>query len=517
MTDRAGRLAAARLIDWRFLLPDPRLGRVGVVEPADSELVAALQMLGEDVRAAPASELVGGEHDVVVVGHRGHALRPSDVVDAGRASRAGGWIVVELPAGAKRRSTSRTVERSLRAGGVERVDRVWSLPSRLDARRIVPLDNQAALRATMSMHGSRPVRRVQAAVARQVARLSGADLLGGEVTLLARRLGGEPTSRWPCLGSLEAVFAREGLDRPSWLLLTPRFPASAYVVFLLLADGAPALVAKVSRLPEDDGPEREAETLRALEAAKLDPGCVPQLIQAGRLGGHAFLLERALEGRPLDRHRTRGDPRRWIAAVASWTGQMPVDGRLTADAHDTLLQAPIEGLRGRLGDPAAALVDATLAALEPLRAAEPPLVFEHGDLGHPNLRELPDGRIGVLDWELARPDGLPLNDLVFFIGYVALAIGGDSADPFASFEGVLADRRWRAADAIRMEAQRRGLAPALIPPLVVACWARATAGLAGRLGDGPSAADPRALRSHRYYSLWSRAVEHQGQLAALLS
>ncbi len=56
----------------------------------------------------------------------------------------------------------------------------------------------------------------------------------------------------------------------------------------------------------------------------------------------------------------------------------------------------------------------------------------------------------------------------------------------------------------------------LLPALVIACWARATMSLADRLG-GAAGADPEGLRGHRYYSLWSRAVEHQGRLAALLS
>jgi hypothetical protein len=335
---------------------------------------------------------------------------------------------------------------------------------------------------------------------------------------MARRSGGTPVSGWPALEEVEHLLAAEGLRQPSWLLLTPRFPASAHVVLLLLADGAPALVAKIARLRDDDGPEREGRALRAFSDAGGDAGSAPDVIHAGRVGGHAVLLERAIGGRPLDRRRVRGNPSRWIGAVAAWTGRMPVTGRLGDAEHETLLSAPITAVRDRLRDDrTAALVDASAGLLASLKDAGMPLVFEHGDLGHPNLVEVADGRIVALDWELARADGLPLNDLVFFLGYVALAIEGDTADPFGAFERLLTDPAAHAADAIRAEARRIGIDPSLTPALVVACWARATAGLASRLGDAGETAPERSIAGHRYYSLWSRAVEQQGRLAALLT
>lgn len=518
MTDRGSRLAASRHLDWRFLLPDPRLGRIGLVEPGDAALVGALASLGGDAVRGPASELASrGGLDVVLVPSRTARSDRSVIADALRALRPGGSLVVELPRRWPWRRPSDATTGALRAAGAEAVTRAWSLPARRDARRIVPIDDREAVRAALAMHGSRPARRLQAALARRVAALGGAELLGGEVTLVAQRPGDAPASGWPSLDSIAPVLATEGLRRPSWILLTPRFAASAHVVLLLLADGHPTLVAKLARLPDDDGPEREARTLRDAHAAGVEPGTAPEVVHAGRIGGHSALVERALRGRALDRSRIRGDPARWVAAVASWIGRIPTTGLLDPDAYDARLREGIARLHAEPGGPVPrALVEATLASLAPLREAGVPLVFEHGDLGHPNLLELRNGRIGALDWELARPDGLPLNDLVFFLGYVALAMEGDAADPFESFLRVLAEPRWGASDALRAEATRRAVDTDLLPALVIACWARATMSLADRLG-GAAGADPEGLRGHRYYSLWSRAVEHQGRLAAVLS
>lgn len=59
--------------------------------------------------------------------------------------------------------------------------------------------------------------------------------------------------------------------------------------------------------------------------------------------------------------------------------------------------------------------------MAPLRSMQLPLVFEHGDLSYPNLLLLPTGEPGVLDWELANPDGLPACDLFLFLTYVAFS------------------------------------------------------------------------------------------------
>jgi thiamine kinase-like enzyme len=50
------------------------------------------------------------------------------------------------------------------------------------------------------------------------------------------------------------------------------------------------------------------------------------------------------------------------------------------------------------------LVEQALELLAPLSGAEMPLVMEHGDLNPPNLIRLADGRLGMVDWEVAEPE-----------------------------------------------------------------------------------------------------------------
>ncbi|HEY6608744.1 MAG TPA: phosphotransferase, partial [Candidatus Limnocylindria bacterium] len=162
------------------------------------------------------------------------------------------------------------------------------------------------------------------------------------------------------------------------------------------------------------------------------------------------------------------------------------------------------------------LVGRTREALGPLERQAPPAVFEHGDLSHPNLVVRDEGGLGVLDWELARPDGLPLHDLCFFLGYVALATVGEEGDPFEGLVRVLGHPTWGAAAALHSEAARLGIDREAIPGLVIACWARAFAGLADRLAGGAAGGVDGQLSRSRYHRLWEGAVDRQGQLVALL-
>jgi hypothetical protein len=149
------------------------------------------------------------------------------------------------------------------------------------------------------------------------------------------------------------------------------------------------------------------------------------------------------------------------------------------------------------------------------------VVIEHGDLSHPNLLVLDEGpppRIGVVDWELGEPHGLPLLDLLFFLGYVAFAerrlrTPSEHADAIeAAFCGPTA---W-AATAAALAAEEAGIDRALLGPLLVATWTRALARLLGRLDGDPdqrpdedadAVAAGRRLRDHRYHAIWRRVVD----------
>lgn len=115
-----------------------------------------------------------------------------------------------------------------------------------------------------------------------------------------------------------------------------------------------------------------------------------------------------------------------MAAVADWVVELSRADRDTAaradESYERLLEKPLRRFGAVLPEDSD-LVERTLELVRPLREGHVPPVFEHGDLSHPNLIRLADGRVGVVDWELAEPRGLPAHDLCFFLAYAAFARG----------------------------------------------------------------------------------------------
>jgi hypothetical protein len=124
-----GALAAVRRADWRFLLPDPDLGRVAYLAPHDPELAEALGVVGAqvDLLARPRPT---ADHDVLVVG----GGSPGRAAAAGGLLRPGGWLYAETTGLA-----ARGLARTLRAAGFEEVAAHWLWPNRSACREIVPL------------------------------------------------------------------------------------------------------------------------------------------------------------------------------------------------------------------------------------------------------------------------------------------------------------------------------------------------------------------------------------------
>ena len=290
--------------------------------------------------------------------------------------------------------------------------------------------------------------------------------------------------------------------------MTPGFETSRNVIALLVPSGgrAPSLVAKTPRLAGDrDALAAEANALQELEALRPGLTSVPRVVAFEDVHGRPLLLETALAGTPMNPRAVAADPEGCIAAGLAWLAELPVTVE-AADgaAFERLLEAPLT--RFSATAPAAGtLVEGTLAVVEPLRHARLPLVFEHGDLGHPNLVLQPDGRLGVIDWELAERTGLPLADLFFFLAYVASARAraGSQAKHVAAFEeAFFAPGAW-ARRLVDAAAARTGIAPPLVDPLLVATWARYVLRLPER--SGTSAA---AVSQTRQYAYWARSVAH---------
>src|ERR1044071_531014 len=60
-------LQASRRVDWRFLLPDPNLGRVAYFGPARGALLESLRLFSAALALGEAASSGGAQHDLVVI------------------------------------------------------------------------------------------------------------------------------------------------------------------------------------------------------------------------------------------------------------------------------------------------------------------------------------------------------------------------------------------------------------------------------------------------------------------
>ena len=335
-----------------------------------------------------------------------------------------------------------------------------------------------------------------------------------------------------------------GLDRlglPSELscvFVTPRFRTSRHVIALVAPAGSdrPSLVAKLPRRVDDDaGLRREWANLRRLQ--ELWPegrGSYPEMLLLDRVDGQPVLVETALRGKALHHRAVRRAPQRTLTLVEGWLDGMPVTGASGDDGawFDRRLEAPLRAFASQaaLGDETRRLVDQTLRIVDPLGGARFPFVFEHGDLTHPNLLVAPGGHLGVVDWELSQPNGLPVHDYCLFLAFVAFSLSGvhDRDGQVRAFESAFVGPRPWALPLIARRLTRLSVDSRLLVPFVVACWARYVAELLPRLigtvsgaatadGAGPEGVSDEAaalVRQDRDLALWCCAVQQAEIMSA---
>ncbi|MGZ6642068.1 MAG: hypothetical protein ACXVFN_17055 [Solirubrobacteraceae bacterium] len=169
-------LTRTRRADWRFLLPDPGLGRVACLAPQEPELIDALLALDArvDWLDAPGD---ASDHDVVVLS--GGSRRR---VAAARALlRPGGWLYAEVtgPAAAG-------WARTLRAAGFDEVSAHWLWPDARRCREMVPLQRAALLHA-LGRRDPGARLRLRVAAARMLVRLGLFPLAVRRAAVIGRR------------------------------------------------------------------------------------------------------------------------------------------------------------------------------------------------------------------------------------------------------------------------------------------------------------------------------------------
>jgi aminoglycoside phosphotransferase (APT) family kinase protein len=334
------------------------------------------------------------------------------------------------------------------------------------------------------------------------------------------------SQNWQRLG-LQTLGSPAGLVS---VAATPRFQASAHVIFFILtpANPQPILVVKVPRLPGDTGRlDREAENLRAVQALR-DGGfdSIPKVMAYEDYLGHRLLVETAIAYPTMRPSVVRRQPETCIETLFKWLVDLhaasPQKNNKNRNWFQRLLQQPLEQLENWL--PVTSedklLLDRTREACAPLGNIVLPLVVEHGDLSSPNILMNEKNQIGVVDWELAETAGLPVGDLIFFLTYVAFAQKNarKTADYVAAFKSAFfGEAAWVAPYLFRYCETLQIPLPAL-RPLFILCWARYVAGLVQRLKQHAapnqklSSEQVRWLRSNRFYVLWKYAIEHTGDL-----
>jgi hypothetical protein len=160
-----GLLQASRRVDWRFLLPQPDLGRTAYVGLPDERLLDALGQCAAELTslATPASArpvaAAQSLYDLVVLVDP----EPGDLAVAAGLLRPDGWLYAEQPRSFRTRVVGaarfpRVATRGLEALGFVDVQAHWHWPDFASCEEMVPLCDAGAIRhmlARRRVYGAR--------------------------------------------------------------------------------------------------------------------------------------------------------------------------------------------------------------------------------------------------------------------------------------------------------------------------------------------------------------------------
>lgn len=316
----------------------------------------------------------------------------------------------------------------------------------------------------------------------------------------------------------------------SCVIATPRFKASRHIIFFVMADdnANPILVAKVPRRSGDNSRlDLEAVNLRAAQGSR--PGgfdSIPQVIAYEDFGQDKLLIETMIVGKPMSRAYARRRAESCIEMITEWLIDLQA-ATMTPSTDEAgwfvrLVEQPLQRIKATLpltlNDEH--LIDRSMKLTAPLRFRDVPLVFEHGDLSHPNVMLLQKGGPGVVDWELAEPRGLPATDFFFFLSYVAFARAGaeSTSDYIEAFQKAFFGQSAWARSYIYNYVKQVPLPSDVLMPLFILTWARYVNGLITRLFDESKSTqrldeeNTEWLRSNRYYAMWRYTIDHIQEL-----
>ncbi len=318
--------------------------------------------------------------------------------------------------------------------------------------------------------------------------------------------------------------------RLSCVMMTPRFRASSHVICFVLAEGRkePTFVVKLPRLPGDHSRlDREVANLNAANRKRAENDfSIPHVVAYEDYHQHRLLIETAVPGRTMSPAVVRRQPELCLETTIAWLTNLQLT-TMTRSAKDNnwfarLIEEPFLRFKKILPetDEAVRLIDETVAMMKPFRNYDLPFVMSHEDFSPPNILQADNGRIGVVDWELAEPQGLPASDLFFFLTFIAFARNDARKNEMyvKSFRQAFFDSNAWARPYVERYCERLRVSHEMLAPLFVATWGRYVAGLLARLQEGAESnqeVDPTTLKwlkTNRYYQLWKYTIENLKEL-----
>ncbi len=353
-----------------------------------------------------------------------------EAADLTAAQLSPGGIAYIVPAASGR------LRRALASAGIGAAGTLLHIPSVAHSRHIVPLGT-AAERYALS--GRLPMSRLKRLAAVAALRMPWLARFG-PTAAVHRRHGAPPLGQWlfelgeprRLAGSVLVSVSETGNS-----IALHRFPAG---------QSQPDAVAKVS-----PGAGRELRALREIAPGAAVGGArVPEVLAAGEIGTVPFVLQSALAGRTaavlvLRRRVTaRGLQEQLAAWLDRWSASTASPRALSAEDIDRFVLGLAVELAPQLGSSYPTYLDHLRELSANAIGQACPFVPSHGDLTLANV--LLDGSaIGVVDWEHASADSLPLLDF-FYSAVDAVAAESAYADRAAAFNSCFAPGGAHAAD-----------------------------------------------------------------------
>jgi hypothetical protein len=391
------------------------------------------------IGSAPPPYLVGERRSIGDVGADAVLLAPSE-----EECRADGWLAGAAATIARTLSANgivyaviprrwrRTVANLLAAHGLFVAARYIHLRQGARTHYVIPCDPAIVRRLLTTL----AARRRFVVLAGAAWAIPGAAFIAraawGSTGMLLRRPGARAALAWT-----PAVQA--GASCAGWTVIRHRsVGARTHAVISSFGIGGDLAAVIKAPLSESaiDASRREALSLSRLAVSASRAGAVVPTANYAHEARPALHLE-PLRGTPVA-HLLRSDPARLETTVCRigewlrlWHELTARPGRATSARLTSEVLAPASRLADRLpGGPAYVRWLEARCAL--VQDAHLPFVASHNDLTVSNLLITEHGKMGVLDWEGARYDGLPLVDL-FYSAASACEASGSRATRAAAF------------------------------------------------------------------------------------